>query len=358
MTQENSKNELTANDEKSGTETNQSLGLYLQRQRQRKKQSIEEVSVATRITPETLHALESGNRGLLPLAVFTKGFVKIYAAHLGLNQADILERFSNEWGNVTNTPPEILSGESMAESSPFFLSSRFFFLLLLIVIVISLACFFFQADDTPSPAALTTIPNPQEQTSPPLVIKQKEVKQLKIIASTPPQQTLLVSPKSAGKIPLEGDDEQTQAPTIEPVVDDQMLKEKSSSSETSPPTTTPAKISVEPVTPEPKTLAQQDVSPTVIKNEETEHLPSLFQSLNLHIRFLKKTRISITQDDDHPEKYIFNSGEESTWVAASHITLHVDTADAVELTLNGSPVPIDNSHDGPLAITLPPDVFP
>ncbi|MBU1639234.1 MAG: DUF4115 domain-containing protein [Proteobacteria bacterium] len=83
--------------------------------------------------------------------------------------------------------------------------------------------------------------------------------------------------------------------------------------------------------------------------------PSFFESVKLHIRFIKRTHISVAQDDGQPEKFIFAPGEESTWQAASHISLHIDDADAVELTLNGSPVTVNHTNNGPLAITLPGD---
>lgn len=173
MTQENSKKKWSASAEKSEAETGQSLGAYLQRERQKKQLTIQEVAETTRIPPESLQALESGNKSLLPVSVFTRGFVKIYADHLGLNQAEILERFSNEWGAIENETPEMLSCESMAESSPFFLSFRFYFLLLLFTLFISLAYFFFQADVTPPPAALTTIPLTMQQPEKQVVVQKR-----------------------------------------------------------------------------------------------------------------------------------------------------------------------------------------
>ena len=80
-------------------------------------------------------------------------------------------------------------------------------------------------------------------------------------------------------------------------------------------------------------------------------------SVTLHIRFIKRSRISIIEDEGLPEEYIFTPGEESTWQAEKHITLHIDDPEAVELTLNGSPITIENStNNNSLAITLPSDI--
>ncbi|MBU1639235.1 MAG: helix-turn-helix domain-containing protein [Proteobacteria bacterium] len=202
MTQENSNKKHSANAEKSDADTSLSLGAYFQRERQKKQLTIKEVADITRIPPETLQALEAGHRHLLPVSVFTKGFVKIYAAHLGLNQAEILERFSNEWGAVENITPEILSGESMAETSPFFLSFQFYFIIFLIALIVGLAYFFFQADDTPPPASLSSVPYSMDQPGEQLTVKRNSVKQLEIISTAPSQENLLISPQSAGKIIL------------------------------------------------------------------------------------------------------------------------------------------------------------
>ncbi len=360
MTQENSKKKWSANAEKSDAETGQSLGAYLQRERQKKQLSLQDVAEATRIPPESLQALESGNKSLLPVTVFTRGFVKIYAAHLGLDQAEVLERFSNEWGAVDNEAPEMLSCESMAESSPFFLSFRFYFLLLLFALLISLAYFFFQADDTPPPAALTTIPSTTEEPQRQLVVPRDEVKQVTINPSVAPPETLLISPQSAGKISMEEDETPPEQPLDQQIMATTM--EASDAGVKPPVSALPENISSdivpEPMLPETSSAvpASQPAIPEVPAPVVQQATPSFFQSVNLHIRFTKRTHISVAQDDGRPEKFIFTAGEESSWQAASHITLHVDDADAVELTLNGTLITVGDNSDGSLAITLPTDL--
>ena len=353
MTQENSKKKWSAHAEQSDADSGQSLGVFLQRERQKKQLSIEEIAEATRIQPEMLQALEAGNRNLLPVSVFTRGFVKIYAGYLGLNQAEVLERFNNEWGNVDSATPEILSGESMAETSPFFLSFRFYSLLLIIALLISLAYFFFQADDTPPPAALTNIPLSMTENSEPVVVKKKEVKQLKIIPTPPPQETLLISPQSPGKVAL-GEDEPSHDEPIKQIEkkDREIVDQTIANSQEPKPAPAAKPSAVVEETPPAPTVTSAASPP---ENSIQEKKP-LFESINLHIRFVKKTRISVAQDDGHPEKFIFAPGEESSWQAARHITLHVDDADAVELILNGSPISVEENQNGSLAITLPTDL--
>lgn len=338
MTQENSTKKWSAKAEEPHADNAQSLGSYLQRERQKKQLTIKEVAESTRIPPEALEALEAGNKNLLPVSVFTRGFVKIYAAHLGLNQAEILERFNNEWGAVENTTPEFLSGERMAESSPFFLSFKFYFLILLIALLISLAYFFFQADDTPNPAALTTVPLSLKQPGEQMIVNNKEVKQVTILSSAPSQDTLLISPQSAGKIVLEEEEDESPHVSLQ-------SQELTAAADVRPTISSQKRSALalqQPATQSPATQVQKPKA-------------ALSQAVNLHIRFIKKTHISVAQDDDQPEKFLFTKGEESSWQAARHITLQIDDAKAVELTLNGSPITVAKNN-GPLAITLPTDV--
>ncbi len=356
MTQANSNKTWSAHAEDADADTSQSLGSYFQRERQKKQQTIQEVAEATCIAQENLKALEAGDRNRLPVAVFTKGFVKIYAAHLGLNQAEIQERFNSEWGAVASTTPEILSGESMAESSPFFLSFRFYLLLFVIALLMGLAYFFFQADAPPSPTALTTVSPAAEPRDQQLIVKKVALKQAEKISTAPSQETLLISPQSAGKIAMEEDQSRHDVPR------DQAGTEGDNHSQIKAATVSPdspIKADHAHKTTSPGAASHPAPSPVSHNNSAPEidqPPPSILQSVNLHIRFLKKTRIAIAQDDGQLEKYIFAPGEESSWQAASHITLHVDTADAVELTLNGSPITVEDSIGGPLAITLPSDI--
>jgi hypothetical protein len=280
--------------------------------------------------------------------------VKIYAAHLGLNQAEILERFSNEWGAVENNTPEILSGESMAETSPFFLSFQFYFVVFLIALIVGLAYFFFQADDTPAPASLSSVPYSMEQPGEQLAVKRNSVTQLEIISTAPSQDTLLISPQSAGKIILA----EEESPQNTPLAQATTETTASALQQTLAPARGNTAESLKSVKPPVQTASVVSSQAQAIKKKDSvaaKPKPSFFESVQLHIRFIKRTHISVTQDDGQPEKFIFAPGEESTWQAANHISLQIDNADAVELTLNGSPVTVNHTNNGPLAITLPGD---
>jgi cytoskeleton protein RodZ len=61
------------------------FGERLKREREKRKITLEEVALATKIGTRYLRAIEQEDFDKLPGGIFNKGFVKAYARHLGLN---------------------------------------------------------------------------------------------------------------------------------------------------------------------------------------------------------------------------------------------------------------------------------
>jgi cytoskeleton protein RodZ len=66
-------------------ETAQEFGEELRRERELRDVSREQLSAATKVSVRHIAALESGRYAQLPAGVFSKGFVKVIALHLGLD---------------------------------------------------------------------------------------------------------------------------------------------------------------------------------------------------------------------------------------------------------------------------------
>lgn len=66
-------------------ETAQEFGEELRRERELRDVSREQLSAATKVSMRHIAALESGRYDQLPAGVFSKGFVKVIALHLGLD---------------------------------------------------------------------------------------------------------------------------------------------------------------------------------------------------------------------------------------------------------------------------------
>jgi cytoskeleton protein RodZ len=73
-----------------------SVGQDLRNARQRRAKSLADVSSALKILPHYLTALETGSFEDLPTRVYAVGYVRTYAAYLGLDAANFVARFKTE----------------------------------------------------------------------------------------------------------------------------------------------------------------------------------------------------------------------------------------------------------------------
>lgn len=70
-----------------------SLGQYLKREREYRAVSLGEMSQATRIPLPKLQALEEDDFENLPGVAITKGFLKAYVGHAGLDEQEVMYRY-------------------------------------------------------------------------------------------------------------------------------------------------------------------------------------------------------------------------------------------------------------------------
>lgn len=88
-----------------------SFGEKLKREREKRKVSLDEIALSTKIGTRMLHALEEEKFEQLPGGIFNKGFVRAYARHLGLDEdqtvADYLEAAGEGTPSRLEAPPEV-----------------------------------------------------------------------------------------------------------------------------------------------------------------------------------------------------------------------------------------------------------
>jgi cytoskeleton protein RodZ len=65
-------------------------GKYLKAERELRNLSLEEIAKSTKIKEDFLKAIEEDRYEFLPPAIYVKGFLIIYARHLGLNPYDVV----------------------------------------------------------------------------------------------------------------------------------------------------------------------------------------------------------------------------------------------------------------------------
>lgn len=83
------------------------VGGLLRAARLRHGLSVQDVAVALRIRRPYLDAIEDGRLAGLPAPAYAIGFVKSYAAALGLDQEEIARRWRDETGNAVARKPEL-----------------------------------------------------------------------------------------------------------------------------------------------------------------------------------------------------------------------------------------------------------
>ena len=83
----------------------ESPGKYLKVQRELRNVSLEEIAKSTKIREAFLRAIEEDSYELLPPAFYVKGFLTLYARHLGLDPHDISLRYQNYLKTLTISPP-------------------------------------------------------------------------------------------------------------------------------------------------------------------------------------------------------------------------------------------------------------
>src|SRR5262245_12402059 len=69
------------------------FGEDLRRERLIRNVSLEEISAATKISVRLLTALEKSDVAKLPAPVFTRGFIRAYSRHLGLDPDEMVNSY-------------------------------------------------------------------------------------------------------------------------------------------------------------------------------------------------------------------------------------------------------------------------
>jgi cytoskeletal protein RodZ len=82
------------------------LGATLRKQRLDRGYSIADIEDMTKIRSRYLEAMEAGDFHLLPGGVYTRAFIRSYAAHVGLDTQDIMARYHHLYERAVNDVPQ------------------------------------------------------------------------------------------------------------------------------------------------------------------------------------------------------------------------------------------------------------
>ena len=141
------------------------IGADLRRARIGRKQSVEDIAQATKITPTLVRAIESEAFAKLPGGLFTRGFLRAYAREVGLDPEEIVERYRAEFeprsGPDVETPaqPEAVrvSGLRAAVAIDDESTRARFIQILQLCIILLIVALYFAAVRRPKPQAANDV---------------------------------------------------------------------------------------------------------------------------------------------------------------------------------------------------------
>jgi cytoskeleton protein RodZ len=94
-----------------------SFGEKLKQEREKRKITLEQISVSTKIGTRMLQALEEDKFNQLPGGIFNKGFVRAYARCIGIDEDQTVSEYLQASGDAPPVPTEIAPREDAAREA-------------------------------------------------------------------------------------------------------------------------------------------------------------------------------------------------------------------------------------------------
>jgi len=116
----------------------ETVGAYLRGTREARSMSIGEVSRATRIPSTAIERIEADHFDDLPGEVFTRGFLKAYAAAVGLSPDEVLARYTTVRRVVSVDPLPVATPVGRTGTRRFGVAIAFVLLLVLFTLALSI----------------------------------------------------------------------------------------------------------------------------------------------------------------------------------------------------------------------------
>jgi cytoskeleton protein RodZ len=138
-----------------------SVGAYLRQERERKNISLDDVAKVTRISLQYLEALERDEFQTLPASVFARGFLRTYAAHIGLDPEEVLDLYEAQTDSLL-TPEKTEVAPPPKSLEPLV---KYILTLVILALGVGVAFFFFFKETTVPPSS-SLPPSPEISLSP------------------------------------------------------------------------------------------------------------------------------------------------------------------------------------------------
>jgi cytoskeletal protein RodZ len=300
----------------------ETVGRRLQKARQEKKLTIDEVAAATKIRPERIVDLEADDLTHFPSLVYARSFLVKYARFLGLDIQDDLDNFQvnravgfGEFKYLTAVPPPKYRPEPRFNQPKKSLAPPVMLAVIAVLILIGVPLIAFFAvnlsrltsTDEEQNKTVATSPTPAKQSATPLAVASPGSSRVPVASATPSVQVVTNTSASSPAVP-------TPDPTVE------------------------VRRAL------PVTASDKDVSPSPSASASAE------ESQKLEIKVKERTWLRVTKDRENSEP-VFNDfiGPNSPAIVIQGKRFWLKALDkgALELRKNGQAV---NGQDGDIVI--------
>jgi len=294
------------------------IGERLRTARQALGLSLEEVETATRIRLSYLDALEREAFTELPNPAYVKGFLRSYAAYLGIPAGELLAAYPRDASLGTAAAEPVVRHDSpidvvITPATPYSRTRRLLTIAGIVVgvgLLIVVYVFFSQVREfarTPPPASSRKAPAPGEQPEPP------------------------------APAPADG---QSQAPSAAPSVQPP-APPPAAHPPAAPPAAAPAPAKPAPASPSPAAPAnpaapqQPSGPPPYPPAGPSETGPPLAGTVQVAVTANERSWVRAVADGTVVFEGVIEAGGRQGWQAARQITVKVGNAGAVEVVVNG-----------------------
>ncbi len=263
-----------------------SLGIFLKKSREERHIELDEVVEATRIRRHNLEAIENEEWSKLPSQVFIKGFLKSYAAFLGLDKETVIHHYLRT-SSFEKTTPEALKKIRPQLARPYLIIIIPVLVLALIVALIYL---------NKSNISITD-------------------KAFQYLGTQSPGE------KMEGIAEKEDNKEQDEREKETLLLEDKIVVDE----------VTKTTLKSKPVD---ETIVLEDSTIPMKREEEKTLLPRFILTANVKSR----TWIAICIDDTSVKEYLFQPGQTPRWTAEKGFNILVGNAGGIEFSLNGKEI--------------------
>jgi len=125
-----------------------SVGAYLSQERQRQNISLVDIAKVTRISLQYLEALEKDEFQTLPASIFVRGFLRTYAAQIGLDPKEVLNLYEAQVNSLIE-PERPEKKEAAAPPKKLEPLVKYILTLFIVVLGVGIAFLFFKEDSVP-----------------------------------------------------------------------------------------------------------------------------------------------------------------------------------------------------------------